>query len=177
MEIPKQLILRRFLLRFWLLNFLPIVFIEATNSCGARLGEKTKAKKQKPHFAVRLVGPPRSRLAVPTRLHFVYNIKNFNEGRRTVAKQNAIVLVWGKQKSKSPTLRWGFYFLWALPDSNGGPPGYEPEALTNWAKGPDVNAEKRLSAALRACSQSSHTSEYAAVARLRAALHLSIFEH
>ena len=29
-----------------------------------------------------------------------------------------------------------FVWWWALRDSNPGPSGYEPEALTNWAKGP-----------------------------------------
>ena len=32
-----------------------------------------------------------------------------------------------------------FFFWWAIGDSNPGPTGYEPVALTNWANGPTVS--------------------------------------
>ena len=38
------------------------------------------------------------------------------------------------QKQKESTYRYSL--LWAFRDSNPGPTGYEPVALTNWAKGP-----------------------------------------
>ncbi len=49
------------------------------------------------------------------------------EGRRIAAcRRRSNLEMRTKQR---PTLRLGVV-LWALPDSNGGPPGYEPEALT-----------------------------------------------
>lgn len=45
-----------------------------------------------------------------------------------------------------PSATWVLlhYYWWTLKDSNLRPPGYEPEALTNWAKGPKVVARVGL---------------------------------
>ena len=44
-------------------------------------------------------------------------------------------------KIKQSTIWYSVLFLWwAFGDSNPGPSGYEPDALTNWAKGPDYTS-------------------------------------
>ena len=36
------------------------------------------------------------------------------------------------------------FLWWAIGDSNPGPTGYEPVALTNWANGPEVGLTKNI---------------------------------
>ena len=44
-----------------------------------------------------------------------------------------------KQKETTIFSRKLSFLWWTIRDSNPGPPGYEPDALTNWANGPHLN--------------------------------------
>ena len=48
------------------------------------------------------------------------------------------------KKHASSDVELTCFLWWAIGDSNPGPTGYEPVALTNWANGPEVGLTKNI---------------------------------